>query len=146
MRVIDTEQEDTGEELSWSARRAAQQPGLTVLVAIFEVVLTAGVYFYYGTSYALLTFGVITLALIPFYASYRYVLRRDGFEVHGPFYYVPYEWKQFEGWRLYDNELRLIYEKGRRSVLVLYAPDNMKDVVPFVQGCLPRMTEEDRRL
>ncbi|MFO8078955.1 MAG: hypothetical protein R6V07_01495 [Armatimonadota bacterium] len=132
------------EELSWSARRAAEQPGLTVLVAIFEVVLSIGVYVYYGLSFALLTFGVITLALIPFYASYRYVLRRDGFEVHGPFYYTPYDWTQFEGWRLSDDELRLIFKKGRRSVLVLFAPHNMQKVVQFVQGSLPRMGDEDR--
>ena len=112
-----------------------------------QTVLTAGVYVHFeNVSYALLTFGVITLALIPFYASYRYVLRRDGFEVHGPFYYVPYEWEQFEGWRLYEDELRLIFKKGHRSVLVLYAPHNMEKVVAFVQGSLPRMTEEDRRL
>ncbi|MFW5866860.1 MAG: hypothetical protein ACOCX2_03525 [Armatimonadota bacterium] len=134
------------EELSWSARRAADQPGLTVLVAIFELVLSAGVYMYYGLSFALLTFGVITLALIPFYASFRYVLRRDGLEVHGPFYYTPYEWKQFEGWRLSDDDLRLIYKKRRSSVLVLHAPHNMQKVVTFVQGSLPRMSEEDRRL
>jgi hypothetical protein len=135
-----------GEELSWSARRAAEQPGLAVLVVLFELVLSLGVYLYYGLSFALLTFGVITLALIPFYACYRYVLRRDGLEVHGPFYYTPYQWTQFEGWRLSDDELRLIFKKGSRSVLVLFAPDNINKVVQFVQGSLPRMTEEDRRL
>jgi hypothetical protein len=134
------------EELSWSSRRAAEQPGLTVLVAIFELLLSVAVYMYYGLSFALLTFGVITLSLIPFYASHRYVLRRDGFEVHGPFYYTPYEWTQFEGWRLSEDELRLIFKKGRRSVLVLFAPANMQKVVQFVQGSLPRMTDEDRRL
>ena len=134
------------EELTWSARRAAEQKGLCALVAIFELVLSAGVYFYYGLSYALLTFGIITLALIPFYASYRYVLRRDGLEVHGPFYYTPYEWPQFAGWRLSDDELRLVVKKGRQSVVVLFAPHNMDAVVQFVQGSLPRIVDEDRRL
>ncbi len=134
------------EELTWRARRAAEQKGLCALVVIFELVLSAGVHFYYGLSYALLTFGIITLALIPFYASYRYVLRRDGLEVHGPFYYTPYEWPQFAGWRLSEDELRLVVKKGRQSVVVLFAPQNMDAVVQFVQGSLPRITEEDRRL
>lgn len=144
-----TEKKDAkgGEELSWSARRAAEQPALAVLVVIFELVLTLGVYVHFqNISYALLTFGIITLALIPFYASYRYVLRRDGLEVHGPFYYTPYQWTQFEGWRLNEDELRMVYKKGARSVLVLFAPHNMQKVVTFVQGSLPRMSEEDRRL
>ncbi|MGI5820292.1 MAG: hypothetical protein ACOX9R_19570 [Armatimonadota bacterium] len=142
MSATDAGRASAAEELSWSARRAAEQPALTVLVVIFELVLTAGVYIYYDLHYALLTFGVITLALIPYYARYRYVLRRDGFEVHGPFYYTPYEWTQFEGWRLSENELRLVFRKGRRSVLVLFAPDNIDRVVQFVQGSLPRMTDD----
>lgn len=113
---------------------------------IFEAVLTAGVYIHFdSTSYALLTFGVITLALIPYYASYRYVLRRDGLEVHGPFFYTPYEWTQFEGWRLSDKELRLIFKKGYRSVLVLFAPKNINKVVQFVQGSLPQMFDDENR-
>lgn len=136
----------SSEELSWSARRAAEQPTLGILVAIFLAVLTAGVYFYWGGSFAALTFGVIMLALVPFYASYRYVLRRDGLEIHGPFFYTPYEWTQFEGWRLSEDDLRLVSRKGRRSVVVLFAPHNMDKVVQFVQGSLPRMTDEDRRL
>ncbi len=136
----------TGDTLTWSARRAAEQPGLCVLVVIFNLLLAVGVYMYWGLYFALLTFGVITLALIPFYASYRYVLTREGFEVHGPFYYTPYQWNQFEGWRLSEDELRLVFKEGKRSVLVLFAPQNMDEVVPYVQGSLPRMTEEDRRL
>lgn len=145
-REAERQETKGGEELSWNARRAGEQPALAVLVAIFVLVLSAAVYLYYGMSFALLTFGVITLALIPFYASYGYVLRRDGLEIHGPFYYTPYEWTRFEGWRLNDDELRLIFKKGRRSVLVLFAPHNMEKVVTFVQGSLPRVVDEDRRL
>jgi len=147
--ATDREPETTprAEELTWRARRAAEQKGLCALVVIFELVLSAGVYAYYGLSYALLTFGIITLALIPFYASYHYVLRRDGLEVHGPFYYTPYEWAQFVGWRLSEDELRLVVKKGRQSVVVLFAPDNMDAVVQFVQGSLPHINDdEDRRL
>jgi hypothetical protein len=144
--TVEAEEQKGLEELSWSARRAAEQPGLAALVVIFEVVLSLGVFLYYGLHWALLTFGVITLSLIPFYAAYKYVLRRDGLEVHGPFYYTPYQWNQFEGWRLNEDELRLVFKKGHRSVLVLFAPHNMEKVVTFVQGSLPRMYDEDRRL
>ncbi|GEM_PF-6334339 len=143
-RTAEPQPTPPAQELSWKARRASEQKGLTALVVIFELVLSAGVYFYYGLSYALLTFGVITLALIPFYASYRYILRRDGLEIHGPFYFTPFDWKRFVGWRLSENELRLIPRKG--SVVVLFAPHNMNEVVQFVQGSLPRMTDDDRRL
>jgi hypothetical protein len=110
------------------------------------VALAVGVYFYYGVYYAAFTAGFITLALIPFYASYRYVLRRDEIRVHGPFYYTPYKWTQFRYWRLSGDELRLVFKKGRRSVLVLFAPHNMNQVVQFVQGSLPQMSDDDGQL
>lgn len=131
----------------WKARRAAESPFLCALLVIFTFVLAVGVNVFYGPPHAALAVGFLTVALIPFYASYRYVLGPETVQVHGPFYYVEYHWKDFDGWRLSDEELRLIYKrKVWSSVLVLYAPHSLDEVVQYVQRYLPADRLEDRRL
>jgi len=134
-------------KLVWSSRRAAEAPLLCALLVIFEFVLAVAVNMYYGPSYAALAVGFVTLALIPFYASYTYVLEPEVLQVHGPFYYVEYRWTEFESWRLSEGELRLVFKQPHRpSVLVLYAPHDMDQALQFVQRYLPSDKLEDRRL
>lgn len=131
----------------WRSRRAAESPFLCALLVIFTFVLAVGVNVYYGPPHAALAVGFLTVALIPFYASYRYVLSPETVQVHGPFYYVEYRWTDFDGWRLSEHELRLIYKrKVWSSVLVLYAPHSIDRVVQYVQRHLPADRLEDRRL
>jgi fatty acid desaturase len=136
------------EGYSWSARRAKEEPFLAALVVLFQLVLSLAVYIFYGLSFALLTFGVITLALIPFYAAYTYRLTRDTLQVQGPFYYTEYRWTEFDTWRLTEDEVRMTFKGQRKSrVLVLYAPHNVHDALQAVQRYMPRGSlEEDRRL
>ncbi len=131
----------------WRARRAAESPFLTVLLVIFTFLLAVGVNVYYTPGHSALAVLFVTLALMPYYASYRYVLSGETVQVHGPFYYVEHQWSDFEGWRLSEDELRLIYKrKIWSSVLVLYAPHSMDEVVQYVQRYLPADRLEDRRL
>jgi hypothetical protein len=143
--------EDAPEQKSpgceWSARRAAESPFLCALLLLFTFSLAVGVNVYYGPGHAALAVIVLTVALVPFYAKYRYVLSPDSVQVHGPFYYTENRWSEFDGWRLGDDELRLIYKrKIWSSVLVLYAPDSIESVVQYVQRYLPADRLEDRRL
>lgn len=133
--------------LEWSSRRAGESPFLCALLLIFTFSLAVGVNVYYGPGHAALVVIVLSVALIPFYAKYRYVLSPDTVQVHGPFYYTENRWSDFDGWRLGDDELRLIYKrKIWSSVLVLFAPDRIAEVVQYVQRYLPADRLEDRRL
>ncbi|MEA3402065.1 MAG: hypothetical protein U9R79_12585 [Armatimonadota bacterium] len=132
------------DRLVWSVRRANESPTLCLLLIVFEIALGVGVYEYYGPYYAGFAVLFITLALLPFYGSYRYELGADGLEVHGPFYYAAHEWKDFDGWKIYEDDLRLQFRgDGRPSVLVLYAPRRLDAVVQYVQGHLPRRFDDD---
>ncbi len=136
-----------GRTYEWRARRAGDSPFLCALLILFEFVLAVGVNVYYSPPYAALAVVVVTAALIPFYASYRYVLSPDSVQVHGPLYYVEHEWTDFDGWRLSEDELRLVYKKKVwTSVLVLYAPERIDTVLQYVQRYLPSDRLEDRRL
>ena len=134
-------------QYEWTSRRAAGSPFLCALMLIFTFSLAVGVNVYYGPPHAALAVVVVTVALVPFYAKYRYVLSAESVQVHGPLYYNEYQWSAFEGWRLSDDELRLIFKrKIWSSVLVLYAPGRIDEVVQHVQRYLPADRLEDRRL
>jgi len=133
--------------LIWRVRRCRENPFLCLLVMIFQFVLALAVYIYHGPEYGAIVFVGLFIALLPFYGSYRYELSPDGLKVFGPAYYVEYPWTEFDGWRLYEEELRLIFnEKKSRSVLVLYAPRRIEQVLRYVQRCLPGIKPEDWRL
>ena len=149
--MSDSSQEDEGAVVSgkyeWRARRAAQAPFLCALLVIFTFVLAVGANVFYGPAHSALAVGFITVALMPFYASYRYVLSPESVQVHGPLYYVEHRWSDFDGWRMSSDELRLVYKKKIwSSVLVLYAPRSIDEVVRYAQRYLPADRLEDRRL
>ncbi|MGC9317006.1 MAG: hypothetical protein ACP5KN_03090 [Armatimonadota bacterium] len=137
--------DDASEDrLIWSVRRANESPTLCFLLIVFEIALGAGVYQHYGPFFAGFAVVFITLALLPFYGSYRYELSSDGLQVYGPLYYAEHEWKEFDGWKIYEDDLRLQFRGDRRpSVLVLYAPGRLDAVVQHVQGHLPRRFDDD---
>lgn len=133
---------DEDKHLEWGVRRARENPGLCMLLIIFEIVLGAGVNTYYGHFYALFAVVFVTLALLPFYGSYRYVLTPEQIEVYGPMYCVTYEWEDFDAWRVYEEDLRLSFADGDRTPLVLFAPRRVDEVIQYVQRYLPRTLDD----
>jgi len=133
--------------LTWRVRRASHNVFLALLVLLFQVVLSVAVYIYVGHPHGGLVFCFLFVALLPFYGTYRYVLGEELLEVFGPLYYAKYEWKQFDGWLLYEEEVRL-HLKGQPQthVVVLFAPGRVTPVLTHVQRHLPGMSLDDRRL
>lgn len=132
---------------SWTVSRCIHNFFLCLLLILFQLVLTMGVYIKWGPYHAAFALVFLTIALMPFYGVYRYVLDADQLRVYGPLYYAAHSWKEFSGWRVYEDEVRLVFrEKKGRSVLVLYAPGQTLQVITEVQRRLPPATLEDRRL
>lgn len=135
------------EPLTWRVRRASHSVSLALLVLIFQVVLSIAVYMHVGQVYGALVFLFLWVALLPFYGTYRYVLGEEFLEVFGPLYYAKYEWKQFDGWRLYEEEVRLhLRDQPQTHVVVLFAPGIVTRVLTEVQRHLPGMSLDDRRM
>ncbi len=133
--------------LSWRVRRASHNALLALLVLIFQVVLALAVYIYHGPPYGILVFLFLFVALLPFYGTYRYVLSEEGLEVFGPLYYARYEWKQFDHWLLYEEDVRLhLKDRPRTQVVVLFAPGRVTRVLTYVQRHLPGVSPDERRL
>ncbi len=133
--------------LSWRVRRASHNVFLALLVFIFQIVLSIAVYIYHGPPYGVLVFLFLFVALLPFYGTYRYVLAEDGLEVFGPLYYAKYEWKQFDHWLLYEEDVRLhLKDQPRTHVVVLFAPGRVTPVLTYVQRHLPGVSPDERRL
>ena len=136
-----------GQTLSWRVRRATHNVFLALLVLIFQVVLALAVYIYHGPPYGILVFLFLFVALLPFYGTYRYVLSEEGLEVFGPLYYARYEWKQFDHWLLYEEDVRLhLKDRPRTHVVVLFAPGRVTQVLTRVQRHLPGVSPDERRL
>lgn len=135
--------------LTWRVRRCTTNVFLCLLVLIFQALLALAVYIYHGPQYSALAFVGLFVALLPFYGAYRYRLTPEGLEVFGPLlYYVKYDWNAFDGWRLYkEEEVRLVLKRRRgTSVVVLFAPGRVTEVLRYVQRCLPMASLEERRL
>jgi len=133
--------------LSWRVRRATHNVFLALLVLLFQIVLAIAVYIYHGPPYGILVFLFLFVALLPFYGTYRYVLNDEGLEVFGPLYYARYEWKQFDHWLLYEEDVRLhLKDRPRTHVVVLFAPGRVTAVLTYVQRHLPGVSPDERRL
>ncbi len=133
--------------LTWRVRRCTHSVSLCLLVLIFQFVLALAVYIREGPVYAAIVLFFLFVALLPFYGAYRYVLSPEGLKVFGPLYYAEHEWDEFDGWRLYEADVRLHFkDKPRTAVLVLFAPGRVTQVLTYVQRYLPGISLEDRRL
>lgn len=140
-----TERDETASEtqdrLIWRVRRARENPGLCLLLIAFEAALGYAVNMYYTQAHAAFAVVFITLALLPFYGSYRYELSPEKIKIFGPLYHAEHDWNEFESWRTFEDDLRLTF-KDKDSVLVLFAPRRLNDVVQYIQRHLPRMIED----
>jgi hypothetical protein len=109
-------------------------------------VLALAIYLRWGAYYAALSLIFLTVALLPFYGVYRYVLDDDRVRAYGLLYSAEHSWAEFSGWRVYENEIRLVFRKRwGRSVLVLYAPGRVEQVLIEVQRRLPSERPEDQQ-
>ncbi len=151
MTVDDLEGHDGEPEeaaaLCWTVSRCVHNPFLCLLLIIFQIVLALAIYLRWGASYAALSLIFLTVALLPFYGVYRYVLDDDRVRAYGLLYSAEHSWTEFSGWRVYEDEVRLVFRKRwGRSVLVLYAPGRVEQVLIEVQRRLPPESPEDQRL
>jgi len=149
MDADDREGHDAEQErppFSWTVSRCVHNLFLCLLLILFQLVLGMAIYIRWGPYFAAYAMVFLTIALLPFYGVYRYVLDADHLRVYGPAYYARHSWREFSNWRVYEDELRLVFRRKQgRSVVVLYAPGRVEQIMTEVQRRMPPPSPDDLR-
>jgi len=86
------------EELSWTAHRARETPGKTVVASAFILAFVAFSWAVFGPMLGMLAVVVLFLALNTYFLPITYTLTDKGIEIDKRLFTTRYEWKQFRRW------------------------------------------------
>lgn len=126
------------EPLSWTVHRAKENPGKTVVAAVFLLAFVGFSWAVFGPMLGMLAMVVLFLALNTYFLPITYTLTDRGIEVDKRMFRASYEWKQFRRWVRTTGGI-VISPFSRRSFL-----DNFRGVHLMLPGEERRTTSNER--